>query len=183
MNDKHKSPEVSFITKIIATGAFSGYMPWASGTFGSIVGLLIYFIPGVEEPAILMFLILIGFFAGVRTSAIVARAVGNKLSKSAELAKEKFQPGKHDVPDPSIVVIDEIVGMWISLLLLPKSFLISTLAFFFFRIFDIIKPPPARQFERYPNGWGIMLDDVMAGVYANLAVRVFIIILPGIFHA
>ena len=71
--------------------------------------------------------------------------------------------------DPPVVVIDEIVGMWIGLL-----------AFFFFRIYDIIKPPPARKLEHLKNGWGIMLDDVAAGIYANITVRLLLFIFPGI---
>jgi phosphatidylglycerophosphatase A len=82
-----------------------------------------------------------------------------------------FQGGAHATADPSIVVIDEIVGVWIALWMLPYSFVVIALAFVAFRAFDIVKPPPARQLERIPNGWGIMLDDVAAGLYANLAVR------------
>ena len=77
--------------------------------------------------------------------------------------------------------IDEIVGMWISLLFLPKTFFVILLAFIFFRLFDILKPPPARQLEPLPNGWGIMLDDVMAGIYANLAVRLVLLVFPTVF--
>src|SRR5205823_3437739 len=77
------TPGLSFLTKFVATGCFVGYVPWASGTFGSLVGLLIYLIPGVERAGILGFLIAIGMAAGVVTSAKVARAVGNQLSSSA----------------------------------------------------------------------------------------------------
>ena len=72
--------------------------------------------------------------------------------------------------DPSIVVIDEVLGMWLALLGLPKTFIIVVLAVAFFRIFDIIKPPPIRQLERLPGGWGIVLDDVAAGVLARIVV-------------
>ena len=107
----HESKRIPFATKLIATGFFSGYIPWASGTFGSLVGVLIYLIPGVERAEILAALIFVGFGAGVFTSAIVARAVGNQLTASAAKTKEIFQGGTHAVPDPSIVVIDEIVGV------------------------------------------------------------------------
>ena len=79
--------------------------------------------------------------------------------------------------DPSIVVIDEIVGMWITLLFLPKSFMISLIAFILFRAHDIVKIPPARQLESLRNGFGIMLDDVVAGAYANLSVWIAIALL------
>jgi len=72
--------------------------------------------------------------------------------------------------DPSIVVIDEVLGMWLALLGLPKTFIIVILALVFFRIFDIIKPSPIRQLEHLPGGWGIVLDDVAAGVLARIVV-------------
>jgi phosphatidylglycerophosphatase A len=140
-----------------------------SGTFGTLVGLLLYLIPGVEHPVLLASLILVTFFAGVAASARVASSVGHQLTRSAEIAKQKFQPGEHETADPSIIVIDEIVGMWIALLFLPKTVPVMIIAFFAFRFFDIVKPQPARSLERIPNGWGIMLDDVVAGVYANIA--------------
>ena len=157
-----------FLATFLATGFFSGYIPWMSGTFGTLVGLLLYLIPGVEQPALLVPLILVTFVAGVAASAHVARSVGHRLTRSAEIAKQKFQPGGHETADPSIIVIDEIVGMWIALLFLPKTIPVMIIAFFAFRFFDIVKPQPARSLEQIPNGWGIMLDDVVAGVYANL---------------
>jgi phosphatidylglycerophosphatase A len=133
--------------------------------------VLIYLLPGTDNPWLLLVMIVVGFFAGVVTSNRVADIVGHKLTRSAELAKSTFQPEGHEVADPSIVVIDEIVGVWIALLHLPKTSLIVVAAFVAFRVFDIIKPPPARQLERVPRGWGIMLDDVVAGIYANIAVQ------------
>ena len=161
-----------FIARFIATGFFSGYIPWASGTFGSLVGPGIYLIPGAEHTLVLSVLVLVGFCAGVVSAASVARAEGHRLTRTAAATKAIFQPDAHGNPDPSIVVIDEMVGMWISLLFLPKGILTALLAFFAFRAFDILKPPPARQLERIPGGWGIMLDDVVAALYANLAVQI-----------
>ena len=69
--------------------------------------------------------------------------------------------------DPRPIVIDEIVGMWISLLLLPNRISYFLAAFILFRLFDIIKPFPARQAEYLRGGWGIMLDDVVAGLYTT----------------
>jgi phosphatidylglycerophosphatase A len=173
-SDREKSStthSIPFFTNLVATGLFSGYIPWASGTFGTLVGILIYILPGVEDPAVLSTMIVLGFFVGVWASGRVASIVGHKLTRSAELAKSTFQPGEHEAADPSIVVIDEIVGMWIALLFVPKSAVAIVIAFFAFRAFDILKPPPAQQFERIPSGWGIMLDDVVAGIYANIAVQ------------
>jgi phosphatidylglycerophosphatase A len=160
---------IPFFTKFIATGFFSGYIPWASGTFGTLIGILIYLLPGTENPVVLSTMILGGLVVGVWTSGRVADIVGHKLTRSAELVKATFQPDGHETADPSIVVIDEIIGMWIALLLIPKAIVPIVIAFVAFRAFDIVKPPPAQQLERIPNGWGIMLDDVVAGVYANIA--------------
>lgn len=117
-------------------------------------------------------MVVVGFFVGVWSSARVAAAVGHRLTRSAELSKQLFQQGEHATADPSIVVIDEIVGIWITLLFLPKIIPVMIIGFLAFRAFDILKPQPARNFEKIPNGWGIMLDDVIAGIYANIAARV-----------
>ena len=170
--DTPVSGRMPFIATLIATGLYSGYSPWASGTAGTAVGLLLYYvIPGMSDPLILGIATVIGFFAGVRSSAVVAGVVGNQLTRSAELAKATFQAGatdEHKTADPSIVVIDEIVGMWITLLFLPKTIPMMVIGFFAFRAMDIVKPQPAKYLERFGNGWGIMLDDAAAGVYANL---------------
>lgn len=163
------APRIPFLPNIIATALFSGYIPWASGTFGTLVGVLFYLIPGVEDPAVLGTMVGIGFFVGVWASARVAAIVGNRLTLTAQKAKETFQPDGHAAADPSIVVIDEVVGMWITLLFLPKTIPVIVIGFFAFRAFDILKPQPASAFENIPHGWGIMLDDVIAGIYANVA--------------
>jgi phosphatidylglycerophosphatase A len=74
------------------------------------------------------------------------------------------------------VTIDEAVGMWISLIFLPKKIFVVIAAFFIFRIFDIIKPYPAKKFDRMHGGVGIMMDDVIAGAYANIVVQLFLLI-------
>jgi phosphatidylglycerophosphatase A len=117
------------------------------------------------------------FFIGVYVSGRVALAEGHRLTRSAAAAKEAFQPGVHAHPDPSIVVIDEIVGMWISLLWLPVSLPSFVIAFLAFRIFDVTKPQPANLVEHFPGGWGIMLDDLVAAVYANLGTRIVLFLL------
>jgi phosphatidylglycerophosphatase A len=148
------------VVRIFATGLYTGYSPIASGTAGSLLACAVYCIPGFERPVVLAGICVVTFFLGVLASARMERALGE---------------------DPSVVVIDEVVGMWISLFLLPKTIAALVLAFLLFRLFDILKPPPARQSERYRNGWGIMTDDVIAGVYANLAGRGFIFVFPSLF--
>lgn len=157
--NRNNTTSVSFFTKIFATGLFSGYVPVAPGTAGSLAGLLFYMIPGMEQPLTLGFVTVVIFFIGIYVSKQMEQVYGE---------------------DPSIVVIDEVVGMWISLLFLPKGIWIALLAFLFFRIFDIFKPPPARQLEKFKNGWGIMMDDVIAGVYANIVVGIIVYLFPNI---
>jgi hypothetical protein len=117
----------------------------------------------------------LGLLAGAPSADAVARATGHRLTRTAARSKEAFQPGSVHGPDPSIVVIDEIVGMWVSLLFLPASLPLSVAAFVAFRILDVVKPEPARWLERLPDGWGIMLDDVAAGIYANIACRLLLL--------
>jgi len=177
MNSENADPPsetIPFVTRLIATGFFSGYSPWASGTVGTLVGALFFLIPGFNNTPVLLAAILVALLAGVYTSAKVADVEGHHLTKSAQRMKERFQPDGHETPDPSIVVIDEIVGMWIAMVAIPTSLVAVVVAFFAFRGFDIIKPYPARQVERYGSGWGIMLDDVVAGIYANIATRILL---------
>ena len=155
--DTNVKQPVPWIARFIATGFFSGYSPVASGTAGSAVGLLFFALPGFQSPAVLGAASVAGLIIGAYVSGLMERSFGE---------------------DPSIVVIDEIAGMWISLLFLPPTIASALAAFLFFRIFDIIKPPPARQLERIKGGWGIMLDDAAAAVYANAAVRLLIFLFP-----
>ena len=164
-------PPVPIWVRVVATGFFSGYIPWASGTFGSLVGLLLWLIPGVHAPEVLSPLLAAGFFLGVYTSGEVAAREGHVLTRSAAAAKRLFQAGSPAHADPSIVVIDEIIGMWIALFGLAPELYTCAIAFIAFRAFDILKPEPARSSEALPGGWGIMLDDVFAGLYANVATR------------
>ena len=72
------------------------------------------------------------------------------------------------------IVIDEVLGMGLALLFVPKKIVYYVIAFVLFRLFDIVKPFPARQAERLPAGWGVMVDDLVAGVYANVVVQIFL---------
>ena len=73
--------------------------------------------------------------------------------------------------DPPYVVIDEAVGFWATVFLLPPSVELGIAGFFLFRALDIVKPPPARQSEALPGGWGVVMDDLVAGIYGNLILR------------
>lgn len=174
VTDSSATRRVYLATRMIATGCFTGYAPVASGTAGSLAAILLYLIPGVSSPPVLAGLIVVFFFIGRVSAARMASALGHALHRDAAALKGAFQAGDPEHPDPSVVVIDEIVGMWIALLFLPSEFPTILVAFTTFRIFDIVKPEPARRLERIPHGWGIMLDDVAAGVYANIATRIIV---------
>jgi phosphatidylglycerophosphatase A len=145
------APQVGFMTKAFASGLFSGYSPVASGTVGSAVGLAFYAIPGFERWFVLLPASVIVLLLGIRTSVAMERVYGH---------------------DPGEVTIDEVLGMWVSLLFLPKSYLIAALAFFIFRILDIVKPFPARKFDNLHGGTGVMLDDVVSAIYTNLLLQI-----------
>lgn len=139
----------------VATGAGSGYAPIASGTAGAAVGLLLY---GV----------LVGVLGASNWVLLAATIAVTALGIwAAGRAEELF--GKDD---DGRITIDEVAGMWVSLLWLPAQLEVALVAFFVFRFFDITKPPPCRAAERAGGGLGVMLDDVIAGVYANLVGQV-----------
>jgi phosphatidylglycerophosphatase A len=83
--------------------------------------------------------------------------------------------------DPAVVVVDEVAGMLVTIAFLDVSVTGAIVAFLIFRVLDVIKPYPAGRLEHLHGGPGIMLDDVMAGVYGNLAMRALIALFPGVF--
>ena len=143
-------PTISPFIRIFASALYSGYSPVASGTAGTLVGLLFYLIPGFEEAIVVLPACAIVFVLGSIAAGEMEKLYGQ---------------------DPSAVTIDEVLGMWISLLFLPKSIVVIVAAFFIFRALDVFKPWPARTFDRKHGGWNIMLDDVIAGIYTNLILQ------------
>jgi phosphatidylglycerophosphatase A len=148
-------PEPPLLIKLFASGLYTGYVPVASGTLGSALAVIFYFIPGFESPIILGIVLLLAFGLGIRASSIMEIKYGH---------------------DPAEVTIDEIVGMWMTLFLLPKIILVVLVAFFVFRFFDIIKPFPARKFDAMEGGFGVMMDDVISGIYANITMQLLLYI-------
>jgi phosphatidylglycerophosphatase A len=147
-------PPIPFFIKLFGTGFYSGFFPFASGTFASLVALIVFLFPSFHVWYNLLALILIFYWIGVYTAEKIERLVGQ---------------------DPSIVVIDEFVGMWLSIIFLPISVITLVLAFVLFRVFDILKPFPANYFNNKSGGNAIMLDDVIAGIYANLILQLFVL--------
>lgn len=151
--------KINLLEKIIGSAFFTGYIPLASGTFGSIAALLIYyFVPNFEKPYIIIPAIIFVFLAGIY--------VGTKF---------EIVYGK----DPAECTIDEVAGMWISLLFIPKDFLLILIAFIVWRAMDIIKPFPAKKAEALDGGLGIMLDDVVSGIYSLFIVQLILVIFKG----
>ena len=142
---------MNIIERLIVTGLFTGYSKFASGTCGTAVALFAYlFLPDLSVSEWIVGLVVL-FLVSVHTSN-----------------KGEAEWGH----DPSPVVIDEVIGFFVSVAFLPQSLLLGLVGFFLFRALDIVKPSPAREAEALPGGWGIVLDDVAAGVYVNLILRV-----------
>jgi len=139
------------IAILIATGGYSGYAGVVPGTVGSAVGVLLFLpMAGVSLQVQLTI-----------TAAVFALGVW-----ASSRAEEAFK-----IKDAGPIVIDEIVGMWISLLSIGSAVSRLLGAFFLFRFFDVVKPFPAKRAERLKGGLGVMVDDVIAGIYAKIAFR------------
>jgi phosphatidylglycerophosphatase A len=152
---------------LIATAGYVGYVPFAPGTWGSLVGVLLYWLllrhtslsaPSLVHPHGITWAVPFGFV--VAELLLFLSAIGiwaaEKMSVESRLK------------DPQFVVVDEVSGQMLTFLLAlaPANWKYLLLGFILFRAFDIWKPFPARQAESLPGGWGIMADDWVAGVYA-----------------
>jgi phosphatidylglycerophosphatase A len=141
----------------IAQGAYSGRSPFAPGTAGTVIGVLLY-----------LFLKDLGtLWYGLACAVVIVLGVW-----SAGRADQLF-----GTKDNRTIVIDEIAGYLVSLLLVPGAWQYVVAAFFVFRFFDILKPFPLRQLEHLPGGWGVMMDDIGAGVYTNIVLQTAVYLL------
>lgn len=145
--------QINWFEKIIGSGFYTGYIPIASGTFGSIAAIIIYLIPGFEKLYVIIPAIFVLFIYGLFVSSKFEKTYGK---------------------DPSQCTVDEIVGTWISLIALPKTFLIILTSFLIWRLLDIIKPFPAGKSENLNSGLGIMVDDVISGFYSLIIVHLIV---------
>lgn len=169
-NDK-KFP---LLPRLIATTLGCGYWPWGPGTMGAIGGVAVWFalLALCSTTSALLgcmaALTLIFTFAGAWSGTVAERYWG---------------------PDPSRVVIDETVGQWIAMLPLSsfaaeanpwdmwQMWVGAGLSLALFRLFDIVKPLGVRQMERFPAGWGIMADDILAGIYSAVLVIIYMVMI------
>ncbi len=141
--------------RLLATVFGAGFFPVAPGTFASLIAVLVYklLLSGLPLPAqagILLFVSLAGVWAAGKT----ARLLGRK--------------------DPRPIVVDEVCGQWLSLIAVPAGWGFMAAGFFLFRVFDVFKPFPIRRLESLPDGWGIMADDLLAGVYAAALILIYV---------
>ncbi len=148
-----------WVVKFLATFFYLGYSPVAPGTAGTIGAVLPFYLISNLSP-LAYFLILLGFII-----------FSVWISTKASIAFNKT--------DPSPVVVDEVCGYLVTMFLIPASLLSVILGFFLFRVFDVLKPFPVRRTENLPGGWGIVADDVLAGIYANIVLQV---VFRFIFH-
>ncbi|MDR2187656.1 MAG: phosphatidylglycerophosphatase A [Azonexus sp.] len=154
MSEPVRRPDWRFLlahpAHFLALGCGSGLAPKAPGTFGTLFawGSFLLFRPYVDD-ATLLTLLAIAYLGGIRLIDITGRALGD--------------------PDHGSIVWDEIVPFWLVLLLTPPGFAWQLAAFLLFRLFDIVKPQPARYFDQHvKNGFGVMADDLVAAAYTLL---------------
>jgi len=149
------SPPVKFRgpALLVASVLGVGYIPIAPGTFGSAAGLLLWLVLPTS-PLVQAGVILLLFVVGSWSGSVAERHFGRT--------------------DPGQVVIDEVVGVLITLFMNPVGWRGAALGFLLFRAADIVKPYPANRLERLHGGLGVMADDAMAAVYSNLALRVIL---------
>lgn len=139
------------MVKIISTFFYVGYLPFIPGTFGSIVGVLLFYLFKGNAPAYILFtltLIILGFLVAGR-----AERIFNKK-------------------DARCIVIDEVSGIFLSLMFIPYDLRLVFIAFVIFRILDVLKPYPAGWFQSFKGSVGVMGDDIIAGLYTNIIVQI-----------
>jgi len=144
----------------LASFGYVGFAPVAPGTAGAAAAIPLFLLLRWADSSWLEI--------AVCAVMVVAGAWSARLTEQAL-----------GVEDPGVIVIDEVVGMLVSLIFLPGTWPVIAAAFVAFRVFDIVKPWPAGRLEHVPGGWGVMADDVMAGVYANLTIQILLWAQPG----
>ena len=137
--------------ELITSFFYLGHSPFMPGTMGSLGGLILYFIVRSND-ILFAFSILFLFTLGVLFAGEAEKIYRRK--------------------DPAMIVIDEACGMLLALFFVPFNLYSVILGFFLFRIFDILKPPPARRLEKLTGSLGIMFDDIVAALYTNIILQI-----------
>ena len=144
---------MNYFILLLATGFGVGYSPLAPGTLGTLIAIPVYYFLS-EIPSPLYEITLVGFFF-----------LSVWISENAEIFFGK--------KDDQRIVIDEMMGFLIAMLWIPKTTRFVIIGFFLFRFFDILKPFPIRHLEKkFKGGFGVVLDDVMAGIYGNIILQI-----------
>ena len=149
---------LNFFMKFLATGFYTGTIPKAPGTFGSLAACAIYCLIGVLFPEQSGTFIALVFAFGTFPAIIIC-----------DFAEKMFSE-----KDPQRVVIDEFFGLWLSFIFLPFSFKTALLGFLLFRFFDIVKPFPINSVQKIKGGLGIMFDDIIAGTYSRILLGILL---------
>jgi phosphatidylglycerophosphatase A len=139
------------INFLVSTFFGIGKMPFAPGTWASVAAAVPFWFL-VDKPLVLLAVLVVIYFGGVYFTTQYEKQIGEK--------------------DPSSAVIDEVLGVGVAMLGVPQQLPFVIMAVILFRLFDIWKPYPIRRLEKLPAGWGIMTDDLLAGVYANVWIQV-----------
>ncbi len=142
---------MKLLAKIIGSVFGSGFSPVAPGTVGSFVAIAALWLAPPVSAAWLTLAAIVFFFVGVWASAICEQDWGH---------------------DPGRVVWDEVVGMMVTVIAAPRNLTVYAAAFVLFRFFDILKPFPVNRSQRLPGGWGVMVDDVLAGLLGNIVLQI-----------
>ena len=142
------------LNKLFTRGLFIGNIPGAPGTYGSLLALiLLFFVPVLSES----YLILVIFLLGVVSTNFEEKHLGIK--------------------DDSRIIIDEITGIFLTFYSLPQIYWIYITGFILFRVFDIFKPFWVKKIQNLPGGWGIMTDDLIAAIMANISLQLIHLII------
>lgn len=150
---------------IISTLFGTGYFPKMPGTAGTLIAALVYLLlpvklfSSIENNVIFLICVLILSLIAVFFISKAEKKLGHDSNK---------------------IVLDEFMGYFIAVVFLPKTVLIAIFAFILFRFFDIFKPEPVNVLQKLPAGWGVMADDLMAGVYTNISLQMLTRFFPGI---
>ncbi len=141
-----------FFSRLLTTGFFIGYIPGAPGTYGSIFAIfLLYLFPDINNLYSMILIFLIG---------VLLSSWDEKIYK---------------IKDDSRIIIDEIYGIFVAFLYLPLKIPVIITGFILFRLFDIFKPLIIDKSQNLPSGWGVMVDDLIAGVFTNIILQIIFI--------
>ena len=156
------------ISILISTIFGIGYFPKAPGTAGSIFAAIIYFfLPNYWFANTIKSIILLLCILGLSIISVYFISIAEKILGH----------------DNKKIIIDEFWGYFITILFLPKGIILAVSGLFFFRIFDIFKPEPVNVLQKLPKGWGVIADDLMAGIYGNICLQIINLIFPNLMNS